>query len=84
MPRIEVPSQTWVEVFDKDTSGSFKTYNFNSRVIRSASVPTHKGGVAIEGGKGIYSDIISIASDGTNNLYIYNPSMYTGYVDKDI
>lgn len=84
MSRIEVPSQTWVEVFDSSTSGSFKTYNFKGRVKRAGALPTDKGGVTINGGKGISSELISVASDSTNAVYIYNPSTNTGYVDKDV
>lgn len=84
MSRILVPSQSWVEVFDSSTSGSFKTYNFTGRIKRSSSVPSDVSGVPIKGGKGISSELISVASDGTNSVYIYNPSTDNGYVDKDV
>lgn len=82
--RITIPPQTWVEIFDSSTSGSFKTYNFSGRVSRGTSLPTDKGGLSIKGGKGLYSELISVGSDDTNSVYIYNPSTELGYVEKDI
>lgn len=84
MSRISVPSNTWVEVFDSTTSGSFKLYNFSGRLKRSSALPSDIGGVTVKGGEGVYSELISIASDDTNNLYVYNPSSKVGYVEKDL
>lgn len=84
MSRIKIPPQTWVEIFDSSTSGSFKTYNFNGRVKRDTVLPTNKGGIPIKGGKGVSSELIAVVSDGINSIYIYNPSTDAGYVDKDI
>lgn len=83
MSKIKVPAGEWVEIFDSNTSGSFKTFNFKGRVLRATTTPTGHGGLPIEGGKGVYSDIIALSSDGTNNLYIYNPSTETGFVLRD-
>lgn len=86
MSDINIQPGTWIKVFDKDVSGSFRLVGFKARVKRAVVMPTEITGVTIKAMDDDISPRMHWEPELGNlyNMYVYNSGRDSGLIEVDV